>query len=132
MSAAKAYRVGSEIVKIGSDADNRIREEQRKKEHEEANAEHKLNSLPRLRDWAETPDGQQRKEIMYCAKYWVREKGKAPRFTECVFHATDEGDARVRFWRSENERKFRRIQLVGLAPVVGYLVNDNHGDDLTV
>ncbi len=90
----------------------------------------KLNSLPRLRDWAET-EGE-RKEIMYCAKFWVRKPNVPPKFTECIFHAKDEGDARLKFWRSEQSREFRRIQLVGLAPVVGYLVDDNHGDKLTV
>lgn len=99
--------------------------------------EDKLNSLPLIREWlAEQSnpgiEDKDRLEIMYCAKYWVIRARKPPVLTEAIFHAKDDGDARLKFYRSETSRKMRKVQLVGIAPVIGYLVDDNHGDKLTV
>lgn len=47
-------------------------------------------------------------------------------------HAASIEDARLTFWRSENEKTMRRINVVGVAPVIGYFVNDTKGDELSV
>jgi hypothetical protein len=43
-------------------------------------------------------------------------------------HATDSANARIRF-TATHDRSYR---IVALGPVIGYFVNDNHGDDLSV
>ncbi len=45
-------------------------------------------------------------------------------------HATSVGDARVQFLGSQSPHLHMRI--VGIAPVLGFLVDDSHGDELTV
>lgn len=47
-------------------------------------------------------------------------------------HAADAADARLQFFASEPTSLHKHMRVVGIAPVVGYQVNDNHGDDLTV
>ncbi len=47
-------------------------------------------------------------------------------------HAASDGDARWQFLNSESPATMRHMRIVGVAPVLGYLVNDNHGEDLSV
>lgn len=44
-------------------------------------------------------------------------------------HATSDGDARVQFFSSQSPHLHMRI--VGIAPVLGFLVDDKHGEELT-
>ncbi len=46
-------------------------------------------------------------------------------------HAVDDGDARLQFFLSETPEVMRETRVVGIAPVIGYFVNDNHGDDIS-
>lgn len=46
-------------------------------------------------------------------------------------HATDEGDARLQYFQSELPQVMQETRVVGVAPVIGYFVNDNHGDDIS-
>jgi hypothetical protein len=47
-------------------------------------------------------------------------------------HATDAGDARLQYLNSEPPQVMREVRIVGIAPVLGYFVNDNHGEKLSV
>jgi hypothetical protein len=47
-------------------------------------------------------------------------------------HAKNEIHARVQFFRQFKLRELRQIKLVGIAPVVGYHVHDDHGEKLSV
>lgn len=53
-------------------------------------------------------------------------------------HATDIGEARVAWFRSESnatrimQAERRAIRFVGISEVIGYFVEDNHGDVLSV
>ncbi len=46
-------------------------------------------------------------------------------------HAVDEGDARLQYFQSEAPQVMQEVRIVGVAPVIGYHVNDNHGDDIS-
>lgn len=46
-------------------------------------------------------------------------------------HAVDDADARLQYFQSESPHVMQEIRIVGVAPVIGYHVNDNHGDDIT-
>jgi hypothetical protein len=43
-------------------------------------------------------------------------------------HAENEGDARLQYFQSEAPHVMQEVRIVGVAPVIGYHVNDNHGD----
>ena len=47
-------------------------------------------------------------------------------------HAKDEGDARLQYFQSELPGVMQETRIVGVAPVIGYHVEDNHGDKLSV
>jgi hypothetical protein len=47
-------------------------------------------------------------------------------------HAKDLEDARLQYFNSEAPKVMQEVRIVGIAPVIGYHVNDNHGDDITV
>lgn len=47
-------------------------------------------------------------------------------------HAVDAADARVQYLQSEYLENQKHMRLVGIAPVIGYFVHDNHGDKLSV
>lgn len=47
-------------------------------------------------------------------------------------HAFTIEEARLIFWRSENEQAYRVLNIVGVAPVIGYFVTDKYGKELTV
>lgn len=46
-------------------------------------------------------------------------------------HAIDDGDARLQYFQSEHVGVMRETRIVGVAPVIGYHVNDKHGDDIS-
>lgn len=46
-------------------------------------------------------------------------------------HAIDDGDARLQYLQSEPPSVMRETRIVGVAPVIGYFVNDSHGDDVS-
>lgn len=58
------------------------------------------------------------------AKQWIGEK----EYT----HADSVEEARLIFFRSESERVMRTINIVGVAPVIGFFVTDKKGLELTV
>jgi len=49
-------------------------------------------------------------------------------------HASDAGDARLQYFQSNDPEVLQRrhVRIEGVAPVIGYFVNDAHGDDLSV
>ena len=47
-------------------------------------------------------------------------------------HAIDDCDARLQYFQSEPPEVMRQVRIVGIAPVIGYHVHDNHGDKLSV
>jgi hypothetical protein len=56
-------------------------------------------------------------------KKWVSDK--------LYVHADDAGEARLIFFRSENPRTQREINITGIAPAIGMFVEDNHGEVLS-
>ncbi len=56
-------------------------------------------------------------------KRWVSDK--------LYVHADDAGEARLIFFRSENPRTMREINITGIAPAIGMFVEDNHGEKLS-
>jgi hypothetical protein len=57
--------------------------------------------------------GQRKMEYLYC-------------------HAEDAGDARVQFLYSPACKGLSHVSIVAIGPVIGYHVEDDHGDRLTV
>jgi hypothetical protein len=43
-------------------------------------------------------------------------------------HAVNDGDARYQYFNSELPEVMTETRIVGVAPVIGYHVHDNHGD----
>ncbi len=76
----------------------------------------------------QTPSGK----YLYSIAYEFRESPGVWKPAILYVHATDAGDARVQYLQSEAEGNHRHMRIVGIAPVIGYHVNDNHGEDLTV
>lgn len=62
-------------------------------------------------------------------KYGERRRKWVPEVE--YLHAVDEGDARMQYFNSELPTVMQEVRIVGVAPVIGYHVNDNHGDDIT-
>ncbi len=76
--------------------------------------------------------GRKEKRLLYAIAYEYRVKrGKWVPDMDYL-HANDAGDARWWFFQSEPPETFRQVNVVGVAPVIGYFVNDNHGEDLSV
>jgi hypothetical protein len=71
-------------------------------------------------------------KTLYCICY---EYKKSPGIWDCdklYLHADDAGDARLQFFRSDSPETMREIRIVGIAPVIGYFVDDNKGNELSV
>ncbi len=76
---------------------------------------------------------EEKKKPLYCIAYtWWSIKRKKWVAEKLYMHADSAGDARVMFMNSEAPETHRRINIVGVAPVIGYFVHDNHGDKLSV
>lgn len=72
-------------------------------------------------------------KTLYCIAYTFWSIKRQQWISQMEYtHAFSIEEARLAFYQSETEKTFRRVNLVGIAPVVGYLVNDNHGDDLSL
>jgi len=73
--------------------------------------------------WEEVPQ-------LYAIAYEYRSSRNTwlPEFL--YLHAVNDADARLQFFHSQSPHLYMRI--VGIAPVLGYLVNDSHGEDLSV
>jgi hypothetical protein len=70
--------------------------------------------------------------LLYAVAYMWKKKGsKTWERSIDYLHAHDAADARWWFFQSENPSVFRRVQLVGIAPVIGYFVDDAHGEALS-
>ena len=63
-------------------------------------------------------------------EFWVKGNTWEPAFL--YLHAMDAGDARLQFFASEPTKMHKRMNIVGIAPVIGYHVNDDNGDALEV
>lgn len=67
-------------------------------------------------------------------EYKVRDRNGKVRWVPEIdyLHATDTGDARLQYLQSEPPQVMREVRIVGVAKVLGYFVDDNHGDKLSV
>jgi hypothetical protein len=72
-------------------------------------------------------------ECMHCIafNYWSV-KNKKWKSSDLYLWAKDIGDARLKFFRAEDPRLPRRIEILAIGPVLGYHVHDNHGEKLSV
>lgn len=86
---------------------------------------HRVNCCPK-------DVGRVDKRLLYCIAYEYRVKRGVWRPELDYLHANDANDARWWFFQSESPQVFRQVRVVSVAPVVGYFVNDNHGEDLSV
>ena len=66
---------------------------------------------------------------LYCIAYEYRATLHVWRADFMYLHAVSDGDARIQFLGSQSPHLHMRI--VGIAPVLGYLVDDAHGEELT-
>ena len=76
----------------------------------------------------DTKDGKRLYAIAY--EYRVRRGKWVPEID--YLHATDDGDARLQFFQSESPAIMRETRIVGIAPVIGHYVHDNHGEAVSV
>lgn len=74
-------------------------------------------------DW----DSLRSKKTLFCAIFMVR-TAQGWRADSLYMHHDTIEEARLEFFRSE-QRVVRQVQI---APVVGYLANDEHGDSVSV
>ena len=76
------------------------------------------------------------KKLLYCVAYeWrVRRAGKWSSWKAefDYVHADSAGEARMIFAKAEPYNPSKQIHIANAAPVVGYFVDDNHGDSLSV
>ena len=72
-------------------------------------------------------------KTLYCIAYTFWSPKRQTWISQMEYtHAVDVEEARLTFFQSETSGVMRRVNLVGIAPVIGYLVNDNHGDSLSL
>ena len=73
-------------------------------------------------------------KILYAIAYMYTPRPGTWKGEFLYLHADDAGDARLQFFRSEDPEmlRMRNVVVTGVAPVIGYLVNDKHGEDLSV
>lgn len=72
-------------------------------------------------------------KILYCIafSYWSVKKQRWISDMNYT-HAKDIEEARLTFFQSETAGVMRRVNMVGIAPVIGYFVDDNKGQELSV
>ena len=75
-----------------------------------------------------TPSGK----FLYAIAYEYRVRVGVWKPDIIYLHAKDDGDARIQFFQSESQVKWRHMRIVGIAPVIGFHVNDSKGDNLSV
>jgi len=71
------------------------------------------------------------KKILYCIAYNLWSQGNVWVPQKDYTHAVDVGEARWTFFQDLQSNR-KRVIIVGIAPVLGYFVDDNHGDKLSV
>lgn len=77
----------------------------------------------------------QPKQQLYAIAYEYRiGRGRTRKWIPEIdyLHADDGADARLKFFQSEPLEIMREVRMVGVAPVIGYFVDDNKGDKLSV
>lgn len=104
-----------------------------------------MNSNPRIGDPADfhiseealekSRNSTQPKKPLWCIAYTDRIRPGVLKGGMLYVHADDQGDALKQYLFSECNtplEKLRQREIVGVARVIGYFVNDNHGEDLSV
>jgi len=69
--------------------------------------------------------------LLYCICYEYRLRPGVWDCDKLYLHADDAGDARLQFFRSDAPETMRQIRIVAVAPVVGFFVDDNKGEELS-
>jgi len=72
------------------------------------------------------------KRTLYCICYEYRIRPGVWDCDKLYLHADDAGDARLQFFRSDSPETMRHIRIVGIAPSIGYFVDDKKGEELSV
>lgn len=72
------------------------------------------------------------KRLLYCICYEYRVSRGVWDCDKWYFHGDDIEDVRLQFLRSNAPELMREIRIVGIAPVVGYFVDDKKGEQLSV
>ena len=100
-----------------------------------------MNSNPRIEDPADfhiseeelekSRNSTKPKKPLWCICYEEKVRGKLVG-QKVYVHADSEGDARLQYFYSEPPKTLRQRNIVAVARVLGYFVNDNHGEDLSV
>jgi hypothetical protein len=72
-------------------------------------------------------------KTFYCIAYTYWSDKRLRWISDMIYtHAENIEEARLTFYRSETSGVMRKINLVGIAPVIGYFVDDTKGEELSV
>ncbi len=75
--------------------------------------------------------GRNETRQLYAVAYEKPQRGKwVPEID--YLHGISAGEARWWFCQSDSPQVMSRIRIVGVAPVIAYFANDEHGDDVSV
>ena len=97
-----------------------------------------MNTLESLRTWAlgmEKRAANPRievKDVLFCVQYEFYQRDGSYSIIDENLHAKSGYQACEDFINSLKPGERKRIRIIAVAPVVGYLVDDKHGDRLTV
>ncbi len=75
--------------------------------------------------------GLPEKRLLYAIAYEYRVKRGVWKPDIDYLHAVDDKDAHFAFFQSESPQVMRQVKVVGVAPVIGYFVDDKHGEQLS-
>lgn len=98
-----------------------------------------MNSNPRIEDEVHISEEEMEKSLkstkpkkpLWCICYEEKVRGVLKGHKVYV-HADTEGEARLQYFYSEPPKKLRQRNIVGVARVIGFFVDDNHGESLSV
>jgi hypothetical protein len=92
-----------------------------------------------IRGIAASSSAEEQTAILYCISYNELNKARYIKNKQIVWelkfhylHATDMQNARYEFIMSRPNKSIQGFDIVGIAPVIGYHVEDNKGDKLSV
>lgn len=73
-------------------------------------------------------------KVLYAIAYMFTPRPGVWKGDFLYVHAEDAGEARLIYLRSEDPEMLQKknVTITGVAPVIGYFVNDEHGESLSV
>ena len=93
-------------------------------ECEETNGNHKTQCPNRIKT--------DTKRTLYCICYEYRIRPGVWGCDKLYMHGGNAGDVRLQFFRTDAPETMRHIRIVGIAPAIGYFVDDKKGNELSL